>query len=93
MSKQDVESALSDLETAIELIGNNMATPVSGHVYPFIQSARRTLSTARKAMDDLHEHPHKEEKEYPEDIDPPTTCYCNATNFPPCGFCTRGVSS
>lgn len=91
MSKQDVESALYDLESALAIILDRVPMPVSGRTYRFYKDARQNLSRARKSLEQLHEHPYKDVVETPEDY-VPNECYCNTTNFPPCGFCTREVS-
>lgn len=93
MSKQDIYIALSTLETALSVIRDNVVMPVSGNIYPFYQEAKSTLKRATEAMEQLHEHPYVASNERDYDSEPPTACYCNATNFPPCGFCTKEVDT
>ena len=91
MSKQDVEYALSDLETALSIISNHVVMPASGGIYPFYRDAKVTLRSARESLNKLHEHPFVEERETHEYTEP-ESCYCSTTNHPPCSYCTREVN-
>lgn len=89
----DVARALEDLETALDIISNNVVMPVSGNIYPFYKRARMSLAVAKKSIDSLHEHPYKEERSEVENPEEPDQCYCNATNHPPCGFCEHAAKA
>lgn len=88
MSKQEVDIALSDLDTALDIIRDQCRMPVSGYVYPFYQSARASVERAKKALDNLHEHPYKNDTA-PRNAEI-TSCQCATTPHPPCSWCENG---
>ncbi len=91
MGKNEVANALYALDTALSVIRDNVVMPASGNIYPFYERAKQTLRLAEKSLENLHEQPYKEERANTEDAEAPQSCYCNTTNHPPCGFCTKDI--
>lgn len=84
MSKiQDVEYALSALETALDIILDSVPGKSS-----FRESARADLERARRALDGLYEH--DQEARTSTSAKPAKSCLCDAIAYPPCSWCENG---